>query len=77
MKKIHLNPYDERAHDQIEQAIDQWIHNERHREVLKLKLLRGLTYEKVAEAVDMSAKGVQKIVYRSEDKLFRHLKIDR
>lgn len=73
MKRIRLNPYSERASDDIEQAINQWIHNERNREILKLKLLDGLTYEQVAERVDMSPKGVQKIVYKAEDILFRHL----
>lgn len=77
MKKIHLDPYNERANDQIDEAINLWIKKERHRRILHLKLIDGLTYEEVAERMDMSSKGVQKIVYRSEDRLFRHLKIDK
>lgn len=73
MKKIHLDPYDERASEQIDEAINQWIHKEKYRRILHLKLIDGLTYEEVAEIVDMSPKGVQKIVYRAEDTLFRHL----
>lgn len=77
MKKTRLDPYSERARDEIDEAITQWIHKDRDRQVLRLKLLDGLTYEEVAERMDMSPKGVQKIVYRSEDKLFKHLDLQR
>lgn len=77
MKRTRLNPYDERASDAIDEAINQWIHKEKYRTVLHLKLVDGLTYEEVAERMDMSPKGVQKIVYKAEDILFKHLELTR
>lgn len=50
--------------------IDEYIHNERNREILKRKLTDGITYEKLAEEFDMSVGQVKNIVYKSKDKLF-------
>ena len=36
-----------------ENLIEEWVFSERDRKILKLRLLDGLTYERLAEAVDM------------------------
>lgn len=73
MKKTRLDIYSDYANSQIDAAINEWIHSERDRRILHLKLVDGLTYEKIAEIMDMSPKRIQKIVWDAEDRLFKHL----
>lgn len=53
----------------LERAIDMWVrghHAERNRSILKDRLLRGYTFEQLAEAYDMSVRQIKNIVYRHE-----------
>lgn len=42
---------------------------ERNREILKLRFLRGLTFEEIAEIMKMSDKQIGRIVHRHGDPL--------
>lgn len=53
--------------------IDEYIHKEKYRNVLKLRLIDGLTYEEIAERVDMSTQQIKTIIYRGIGKLIRHI----
>ncbi len=55
---------------EIEKAIDEWILNERDRQILKRRLLDGICYEPLAEEFNLSVRHVKTIVYKSEDRLF-------
>lgn len=55
-----------------EKLIDEWIFNERHRKMLKLSLLDGWTYEKIAEEFDMSPRQIARIIPKLQDQLFKH-----
>lgn len=59
---------------ELTEAIDEWILNERHRAILKRRLIDGICFEPLAEEFDMSSAQIKRIVYRSQEKLFRHLK---
>ena len=59
------------SRDEIEYLIDQYIHNERNRAILKRRLLDGICYEPLAEEFDLSDRQVKNIVYKCEEKLFR------
>jgi len=64
------------SRSQIEHLIDEWIigsNAERNRSLLKRRLIDGLTYEALAEEFDLSVRQTKTIVYRCEDKIFRHL----
>ena len=56
-----------------ENLIDQWIFSERDRAILKRRLLDGITYERLAEEFDMSTQNVCSIIYKCQDKVFKHL----
>lgn len=58
---------------EIEEAIDSWVLNEKHRAIMKRRLIDGVIFEKLAEEFDMSARHVKRIVYKEQEKLFRHL----
>ena len=63
----------EYSNSQIAYLIDEWIHSERDRNILKLRYIDGLTFEKIAETSDMSVRQVKRIIYKNEMTLFRHL----
>lgn len=64
---------------QISEAIDDWIHSERDRLILKYKLIDGLTYSQICDKlysdhkIDLSERQLQNIVYKAESVLFKHL----
>lgn len=58
---------------QWEALIDRWIFNQRDREILKRRLLDGICFEPLAEEFNLSTRQVQKIVYKSQEKLIKRL----
>lgn len=63
----------EYTNSKISHLIDEYIHSERDRNILKRRLIDGLTYERLAEEFDLSVRNIKKIVYKCEDTLFSHL----
>lgn len=57
-----------------ENLIDEWIFNERDRRILKRRLLDGICYEPLAEEFDLSVQQTKSLVYKLQNKLFRHVK---
>jgi DNA-directed RNA polymerase specialized sigma24 family protein len=62
----------EYSNSQIEHMIDEWIHSERDRTILKRRLIDGITYERLAEEFDISVRHIKRIIYKSEELLFKH-----
>lgn len=56
--------------DEIDRRINQRIQGEKYRRILHRKLVDKVTYEKLAEEEQMSARGVQYIVYKCRPILF-------
>lgn len=57
----------------IAHAIDEWIHSERDRKILKRRLIDGICYEPLAAEFDMSVRHMKNIVSKAEQKLFKHI----
>ena len=57
----------------IADAIDEWIHSERDRKILKRRLIDGICYEPLADEFGLSVRHMKSIVSRAEQKLFRHI----
>lgn len=55
----------------ISNLIDEYIHSERDRKILKRRLIDGICYEPLADEFDLSVRQVKNIVYKCEDKLFK------
>lgn len=53
--------------------IDEHIHSERDRRILKRRLIDGVCFEPLAEEFDMSDKQIKRIVYKLSERLFRHI----
>lgn len=63
----------EYTNSQIAAVIDEYIHREIDRKILKRRFIDGITYERIAEEFDLTPRHIQKIVYKHEDKIFKHL----
>lgn len=61
------------SRDELQNIIDQWIFNERHRAILADRLFNGTTYERLSEKYGLSTQQVKTIVYKSMDRLEKHL----
>jgi hypothetical protein len=61
------------SRSELTNAIDEWILNEKHRAILKRRLIDGICYEPLAEEFDMSVRQIKRIVYKGEDVIFRHI----
>lgn len=63
----------EYTNTQIARLIDDYIHSERDRRILKRRLIDGICYEPLAEEFDMSVRQMKSIVYKAQDRLFKHI----
>lgn len=53
--------------------INEWILKERDRNILKRKIIDGLTYEQVAEEFDLSVQRIKVIVLDGRKKIYKCL----
>lgn len=58
---------------EITEAIDEWILNEKHRSILKSRMIDGLTFDELAEKYYMSPRQIKRIVYKCQETLIRHI----
>ena len=59
---------------QIAAVIDEHIHSERDRAILKRRLIDGICFEPLAEEFDMSVPQIKRIVYKGYKTVFNKLK---
>lgn len=59
---------------QISQIIDEYIHSERDRALLKRRFIDGICYEPLAEEFDLSVVQTKRIVYKQGDKVLRRIR---
>lgn len=63
----------EYTNSQIEHLIDEYIHSDRDRRILKRRLIDGICYEPLAEEFDMSDRQIKRVVYKLQERIFKHL----
>lgn len=61
---------------EIADAIDRYVRGERARSILKRRLLDEICYEPLAEEFDLSVSQVKRILYKAQEQLFNHLKME-
>ena len=61
------------SNSEISALIDEWVHSERDRAILKRRLIDGIVFEALAEEFDLSVRQVKTIVYKAQECVFRHL----
>lgn len=55
---------------EISALIDEWILNERDRNILKRRLLDGVCHEPLAEEFGLSVRQIKDIIYKAQKVLF-------
>ena len=63
----------EYTNSQISAVIDEYIHSERDRQILKSRFIDGLTYERLAEKYDLSVRYTKTLIYKKQEVIFSHL----
>ena len=63
----------EYSNSQARELIAEYIHSERDRQILERRLIDGITFEKLAEEFDLSVRRTKTIVYKGQEKIFRHV----
>lgn len=64
------------SRSELTEAIEEWIvgkNAERDRRIIYRRLIDGICFEPLAEEFDMSVRQIQNIVYKSQEKIFKHL----
>lgn len=61
------------TNSQICALIDEHIHSERDRKILKRRLIDGVCYEPLAEEFDMSDRQIKRIIYKLQERIMRYL----
>lgn len=61
------------SNSQISALIDEYIHSERDRAILKRRLIDGKTYEELSAEFNISVRHIKTIVYKGQDRLFRRI----
>ena len=61
------------SRSEIIYLIDEWIFSARNREILKRRLLDGMTYEEIAEEFHLSTQSIKVIVYKNKETLLSHI----
>ena len=64
----------EYLNSQVSYLIDEYIHSERDRKILKRRLIDGVFFEPLAEEFNLSVRRVKDIVYKGQEKIFTKLK---
>ena len=65
------------SRSELEHLIDEWIigrNAERDRKIMKCRLIDGVIFDDLAEEFELSVRQTKNIVYKCEERLFKHVK---
>ena len=74
-----MNNLEDVSNEEIENAINSWIHSERDRIILKKRLIDGYTFQRISDYlftehdIVLSVRSISRIVPKLESKLFKHI----
>lgn len=74
-----MNNLEDVSNEDIEKAINSWIHSERDRIILKKRLIDGYTFQQISDYlfnehnIVLSVRSISRIVPNLEAKLFKHI----
>lgn len=60
----------EYSNSDISNIIDEYIHNAKHRDILKSRYIDGLTYDALANMYDLTPRQISNIIYKNESVIF-------
>ncbi len=66
------HPFNDKSNTEIINLIDEYIHSERDRKIMKRRLVDGICYEPLAEEFDISTIQAKRIVLKQTRQLSSH-----
>ena len=67
-------PLENITNTEIRKTIDEYIHSERDRALLKRRFIDGICFEPLAEEFGLSVVQTKRIVYKQGDKVLRRIR---
>jgi AraC-like DNA-binding protein len=64
---------DDLSSTEIENLINEYVHDKTYREILKARLIDNIKYDDLALMFNYSVRHIKRIVYKAQDKFYRHL----
>ena len=58
------HPFEDKTNTEIINLINEYIHSERDRQIMKRRLVDGICYEPLAEEFDLSTVQTKRIVFK-------------
>ena len=65
-----MNRFNNIPNNQLIEIIENWIKSERDREIMKRRLIDGITIERLEEEFDLSVKQAHRITIKYSDYLY-------
>ena len=62
------------SNSEVSRLIDEWVKSERDRNILKRRLIDGVTFEQLASEFFLSVRQIKNIVYKNEQIIFKHVR---
>ena len=66
----------EYSNSRIREIIGEYIHDEKHRQLMARRLIDNITIDRLAEEFDLSVSQVKRIIWKDSEIIFRHLEKD-
>lgn len=67
------HPFEDKTNTEIINLINEYIHSERDRQIMKRRLVDGICYEPLAEEFDLSTVQTKRIVFKQTSHLASHI----
>lgn len=64
---------DDFSTDRINHLIEQYIHSERDRAIVRRNLIDNIIFEDLEDEFNLSVRRLKTIVYKGMEKIFRHI----
>lgn len=71
-----MKDYKDVSNTELELLIDEFIrgrNSDRNKKIMKDRLIKGLLFKELEEKYHLSLRSVQKIVYKCQEQIFRHI----
>lgn len=70
---MSVPPQYDLSRDEICYLIEQFVFSKRDRQMIRDRLIDGMTYEELAEKYYMSVRQIKNIVHKNKDIVFSHV----
>ena len=63
----------EYSNSRMNEIIGEYIHDEKHRAIMRRRMMDNITLERLAEEFELSVSQVKRIIWKNMNIVFRHL----